>query len=102
MTDRDHIKGALVFAAAIALLGVCVHLCKCSPVNVQVQQCSNVVKDSSGFTFTGCKAKGSDQPVDGRGELRVDLPNDATKERPEGGQSDAAGHPPGNLLTLLN
>ncbi len=79
----DALKGtiATVFIAAglVILLALLVQAIACSPINVQVQQCSNVVKDSSGFTFTGCAADGHGETD---GTLRVNLGDGKKVELP--------------------
>jgi hypothetical protein len=97
VTDKQTIRALYIFTGAAVVLGCILHLC-CSPVKVQVQQCSNVVQDSSGFTFTGCKEDGA-QKTDAAGELRVNV------KTPDGDpDADPAGalRPPAPTLAMRN
>lgn len=66
-------KAPFVFVALAALVWLSTLVYSCSPVNVQVQQCENVVKNSHGFTFTGCRVDG-DQKNEPSGTLEVKIP----------------------------
>lgn len=70
---RRTIGGLLMVAGVAMVLGGILNICQCSPVNVQVQNCQNEVRDSRGITFTGCKVDGN-QDADADGELRVNIP----------------------------
>jgi len=88
--------------AALALVALVHAVSGCSPVNVQVQNCQNEVRDSRGITFTGCKVDGH-QDADADGELRVNIPAAEQSESPTSGTpTDPLGKrgPPPHLVRL--
>lgn len=88
--------GFLLFAAAMAVS-------ECSPVNVQVQNCQNELRDSSGVTYTGCKADGEGEAS---GTLRVNLDSPVPKAKqadPDDGRIEGRGPtPPAPELARMN
>lgn len=79
----NTLKALFVCSGIFVLFCLCLHWCGilagCSPVNVQVQNCQNEVRDASGVTFTGCKADG-DAKSDGTLRVNLDSPTEAPSE----------------------
>lgn len=79
MTDKSLMRALGFTVLVIVALCICWHVASCSPVNVQVQNCQNEVRDAKGVTFTGCKADG-DPDADGTLRVNVNRPDGAPEE----------------------